>query len=271
MIFIASGHIGTTQPLDHPRFCFHKWPGTYTASASADGADTAWLGDGETWSQWQAGSGDGSVTLTFSEARSIDYIGIAAHTLDLAGSVVTVLVDTGAGLANVPGLVGLTIPDDGSILFLLGPVDVTGVRLSFVDGTAPIIGVLQAGLSMELPRRSTYTALPISESEQTAYRTAQSLRGQVLGRAVESAELAFDVSIQNLPEDWRLATGVNSWQAFTAHVRDVGPFFVATRPSRYPEDVAYGVANERPRFNRARPNREIAGEVDLTFQGYKRA
>jgi hypothetical protein len=88
---------------------------------------------------------------------------------------------------------------------------------------------------------------------------------------VESAELAFDVSIQNLPEDWRLATGVNSWQAFTAHVRDVGPFFVATRPSRYPEDVAYGVANERPRFNRARPNREIAGEVDLTFQGYKRA
>lgn len=271
MIFIASGHVGTTQPLDHPRFCFHKWSGAYAASASAAGADPAWLGDGETWSQWQAGSGSGSVTLTFPAARAIDYIGIAAHDLDLAGSVVSVLIDTGAGLANVPGLVDITVPDDGAILFLLGPVDVTSVRISFTTGTAPIIGVLQAGLSMDLPRRSTYTALPISESEQTAFRTAQSVRGQVLGRSVESAELGFDVTIQHLPEAWRLEAGVNSWQAFTAHVRDIGPFFVATRPIRYPDDVAYGVANERPRFNRTRPNREISGEVGLNFQGYKRA
>lgn len=271
MIYIASDHIGTEYPLDHPRFCFHKWGGTYNAFTAA-GADVDWLADGETWSQWKGGNATPAITITFSETRTIDYIGIAAHDLDLQNATLRVLIDPGTGFETVPGLENVEVEDDGAILFLVGPVDVDAVRVNIIAGdAAPVIGVLQAGLSMELPRRATYTALPISESEQTRYRTTQSVKGQVLGRAVEAAELAFSIDIANLSEDWRQATGIASWQAFTDHVRDTGPFFVASRPSRYPEDVAYGVADERPRFNRERPNRNISGSVSLNFLGYKRA
>jgi hypothetical protein len=53
-------------------------------------------------------------------------------------------------------------------------------------------------------------------------------------------------------------------------VRNVGPMFIATRPSRYRDDVAYGVMTERPRFNRSIPNHNIAGTVAMNFKGYKR-
>lgn len=271
MIYIAQNHTGINYALDHPRFCFEKAGGTYTATSTADGADVSWLGDGETWSQWMAGSGTVTVTQTFSASREVDYVGIAAHDLDLAGSTIALEIDTGSGFAVVPGLSGIEPSDDSAILFLIEPTEADAVRLVVTAGTAPKIGVMQAGSSLELPRKATYTALPISESEQTTYRTAQSIKGQVLGRAVEAAELGFGIDLANLSETWRASDGAVSWKAFTAHVRDVGPFFVASRPLRYSDDVAYGVANERPRFDRAIANRNISGTVSLNFLGYKRA
>lgn len=270
MIYIASGHIGAEYALDHPRFAFHKWAASYAASSTAAGADVAWLGDGETWSQWRAGSQNATVTLTYSEARAVSYVGIAAHDLDLAGSTITLQVNAGEGFANVPGLVDLPVADDSAILLLLAPIDVLGVRIVISGSNAATIGVLQAGISMELPRRCTYTALPISESDQTTYQHTQSIKGNILGTSVEAAELSFGISVSHLSEDWRAASGVASWKALTVHVRNGDPLFVASRPSGYADDVAYGVAAERPRFNRAIPNRNISGQFELQFLGYKR-
>lgn len=270
MIYIQSGNVGTDYALDHPRLCFHKWDATVTATNSADGADATWLDDGETWSQWEAGSSTVTVTLTYSETRAITYVGIAAHTLDLAGSTITLEIDTGAGFAEVPGLVDLEPTDDSAILFLLSPVDVDAVRLVVTGDSAPKIAVMQAGLEMAMPRRSTFTALPISESEQVRLRHAKSVKGQVLGTSVEAAELGFDVEVAHLSEEWREASGDASWQALTAHTREGNPLFVATKPSKYADDVAYGVLTERARFNRAIPNKAISGQVALSFMGYKR-
>lgn len=270
MIYIASNHIGTEYALDHPRFCFQKWAGTYAASNTAAGADVDWLGNGNSWTQWRAANGEVTVTQTFATARTVSYVGIAVHDLDLAGAKVTLRIDTGSGFEIVPGLQGIQPTDDSAILFLIGPVDVVGVRLVIFEGTAPSIGIFQSGLAMELPRRSTYTALPISESEQTTYRHTQSIKGNVLDTTIEAAELRFGVSVSNLSEEWRETSGVNSWKAFTDHVRNAGSMFVATRPIGYADDVAFGVATERPRFNRAIPNRNISGEIELNFLGYKR-
>lgn len=270
MIYIETDFIGIDEPLTHPRFAFHKRAATYTATNSASGADVAWLGDGETWSQWTAGSASVTVTMTFSGTRAIDYVGIAAHDFDLAGSTINLQIDTGSGFATVAGL-GSVQPTDGSdILFLISPVNADAVRIVVTGSSAPSMAVFQAGKVMELPRLTTYTALPISESEQTSYRTARSIRGQILSAVIESAELNFSIDIQHLSETWRRASGVASWGAFIDHVRTVGPFFVASRPSAYPEDVAYGRATERPRFNRAIPNANVAGEFTVQFQGYKR-
>lgn len=271
MIYFGAGHVGTSQsPLDHPRICFHKWPATVTATSTSPGTNTAWVMDGQTYNKWRAGSGNGSITLTFSDARNVNYIGIAAHDFDLAGSTLSVQVNTGSGFENVIGLASVVPGDDSAILCLIGPVLATAVRIVFAGPTAPRIGVLQAGLSMNFPRQCTYAALPISESEQTTYRLVQSIRGEVLGRIVEAAELGFTVDIANLSEAFRQDDGIVSWPALTKHVRDVGPMFIATRSGRYRDDVAYGVMTERPRFNRSIPNYAISGTVSMNFKGYKR-
>lgn len=270
MIYLETDFVGIAEPLTHPRFCFHKRNATYTATNSASGANVAWLGDGETWSQWQAANASVTVTMTFPGARMISYVGIAAHDFDLAGSTLNLQINTGSGFSTVPGLGSVQPDDDGAILFLFGQVSATAVRIVVSGSSAPSMSVFQAGLVMELPRLSTYTATPISESEKVRYRSAQSVRGQVLSRLVEAAELSFTIDIAHLSEEWRVASGATSWKAFLAHMRDAGPFFVATRPVSYPDDVAYGVAAERPRFERQIANARLAGAVSLNFQGYKR-
>lgn len=263
---IAPSHIGLNYPLDHPRICYHKPETTVTASSSAPGADPAWLNDGETWSVWKSGGSTVTIDLTFSASTDISYIGIAAHNLDLTGSAVEVLIDTGSGFAasSVPDH---TPQDDSAILFLFDPVTADAVRLSITGTSAPEIAVAQAGLAMELPRRATYTGLPISESEQTTYRNNKSVRGGILTRTIQGAELSFDMQIANLSEEWRRGA---DWQNFVDHVRNTGPFFICPRAIRYPEDLAYAVATSRPRFERSTPNHRISGQFSLQCVGHKR-
>lgn len=271
MIYFGAGQWGSpSSPLDHPRICFHKWPATVSASSTSPGTDTAWVMDGQTYNKWRAGAASGSITLTFPEAQCVTYIGIAAHEFDLAGSTISVQADSGSGFVDIAGLTGIAPTDDSAILCLVALASASAVRIVFNGTSAPRIGVLQAGLSMNFPRQCTYTAMPISESEQTTHRFVQSIRGEVLGRIVEAAELGFTVEIANLSEDFRSADGVVSWPALTKHVRDEGPMFIATRSSRYRDDVAYGVMIERPRFNRTVPNHAISGTVSMSFKGYKR-
>lgn len=278
---IAPSHIGLNYPLDHPRICYQKPETTVTASSSAPGADPAWLDDGETWSVWKSGGTPdpnlGSfgvlrdhVDLTFSEPNDISYIGIAAHNLDLIqgeglSSTVWVYFDTGSGFGDP---VFESKPnDDSAILFLFDPITVEAVRIQFLTFSEPEIAVAQAGLAMELPRRATYTGLPISESEQTTYRNNKSVRGGILTRTIQGAELSFDMQIANLSEEWRRG---DDWKNFVEHVRNTGPFFICPRAIKYPEDIAYAVATDRPKFERSIPNHRVSGQFSLQCVGYKR-
>lgn len=270
-VVLGTGFDGVAQPVDNPRLCFDKHAATATATASASGADPAWVTDGETWSIWEAGSAAESLTLAFGSAVAIDYVGIAAHNLGSTSASVQIRFQmTSGGSFDIPSDIGLHDPtDDGAILFLFEPRTVLGVRLVFSGGTAsPQIAVAQAGEALELPRKAVYTALPIPESKQIRYRHQQSIRGDVLGRAVEGADLQFSVTINNLPETFREAAGDITWRGFVEHVESVGPFFVATKPDSYPDDVAYARCSEQPRFDRARANRTLSGDVTLQCMGY---
>lgn len=119
-----------------------------------------------------------------------------------------------------------------------------------------------------MPQLSVFTGLPISESKQVRYRHQQSIKGDVLGRAVEGADLRFDLTVQNLPETFRAASGDVTWKGFINHVDNTGPFFIAAKPSSYPDDVAYARAMERPRFNRERANLNNSGAVTFQCMGY---
>jgi len=260
-VVIQSGFTGIAEPIDQPRICFDTHTATPTATSTATGADVAWLVDGETWSVWEGGSTSQTVTLTFSSAAT-SYAAIAAHNLGSTGATVS----CAAGGVTVGSI---SPDDDGAIVFLFGSTTVTTVAFTISGGSAaPQIAVAQAGEVLEMPQLSVFTGLPISESKQVRYRHQQSIRGDVLGRAVEGADLRFDLTVQNLPETFRAASGDVTWKGFINHVDNTGPFFIAAKPSSYPDDVAYARAMERPRFNRERANLNNSGAVTFQCMGY---
>ncbi|MDF1853590.1 MAG: hypothetical protein P1U85_22330 [Verrucomicrobiales bacterium] len=260
-VVIQSGFTGIAEPIDQPRICFDTHTATPTATSTATGADVAWLVDGETWSVWEGGSTSQTVTLTFSSAAT-SYAAIAAHNLGSTGATVTCR----AGGVTVGSI---SPDDDGAIVFLFGSTTVTTVAFTISGGSAaPQIAVAQAGEVLEMPQLSVFTGLPISESKQVRYRHQQSIRGDVLGRAVEGADLRFDLTVQNLPETFRAASGDVTWKGFINHVDNTGPFFIAAKPFSYPDDVAYARAMERPRFNRERANLNNSGAVTFQCMGY---
>jgi len=260
-VVIQSGFTGIAEPIDQPRICFDTHTATPTATSTATGSDVTWLVDGETWSVWEGGSTSQTVTLTFSSAAT-SYAAIAAHNLGSTGATVS----CAAGGVTVGSI---SPDDDGAIVFLFGSTTVTTVAFTISGGSAaPQIAVAQAGEVLEMPQLSVFTGLPISESKQVRYRHQQSIRGDVLGRAVEGADLRFDLTVQNLPETFRAASGDVTWKGFINHVDNTGPFFIAAKPSSYPDDVAYARAVERPRFNRERANLNNSGTVTFQCMGY---
>lgn len=261
---------GTYTDGAYPHICHVANGGTLTASSSASGTDSDWLLDGETWSIWECGGTVGALSLYFgSTALPVDYIALGAHTFGSSGQTVTpsfMLTDGGPYTAAAD--VAANAPDDDSALMWLFPErDVYGVRLDFTGSVAPTAAVFSVGTSLVFPRRSVFTGLPISESDQTTYKHQRSLRGDVLQRTVEGSHLEFDMTIRNLSEDFRRSV---AWQDLIAHVNGTGTgaAFIVPKPSGYPEDIAYATMTERPRFNRAKSNAAISGEVSFGCVGY---
>ena len=258
-VVVRTGFSGLNQPINQPRIGYEAPDATATATSSASGYDPNWVTDGETWSVWRAGSASSTLTVSFA-SQVVSYAGLAAHNLGSIGATVT---------CKVGGLVigSLSPQDDSAIMFLFFARETTNVSFEITGGVAAV-AVAQAGRVLEMPRLSVFTGLPISESKQVSYRHQQSIRGDVLGRAVEGAELAFELTINNLPETFREAAGAVSWKGLLRHIDRTGPFFIAAKPVSYPDDVAYVQATERPRFSRETPNRLLSGSVTFNCKGY---
>jgi hypothetical protein len=269
-VVIQSGFTGNAQPIDQPRICFDKHTATAAASGTASGYDPALVTDGETWSLWRASTFTSTLTITFASNQSTNYAALGAHNLGSGSSDVQLQTSTdGSTFVNATGISSHSPTDDSAIVWLFETASLRAIRFSFSGGfLPPTIGVAQAGEVLEMPQLSVFTGLPISESKQVRYRHQQSITGDVLGRAVEGADLRFDMTVQNLPETFRAAAGDITWKGFINHVDNTGPFFIAAKPESYPDDVAYARATERPRFNRERPNLNNSGAVTFQCMGY---
>ena len=255
-VVIASGFEGIVEPIDNPRIGFDAPVSEGTASSSADGYDPNWAADGETWSVWEAGGNTSSLTISF-PSQTISYAGIAAHNLASIGGSVS---------CSAGGSISPT--DNDAVMFLFAPQTASSVTFTFSGGGPARVAVARAGAVLEMPRPSVYLGTPISQSRQVTYRHQRSIRGDILGRAVEGAQKNFEFTTNNLPETFRESTDVASWNGFLRHIDNVGPFFIAAKPLSYPDDVAYVQAAERPRFTRETPNRALSGSITISCTGY---
>lgn len=268
---IQTGFLGNTYDINNPRIGFDAHSATGTATSSATGADPDWVTDGETWTVWEGGNTSATLTITFPSSYATGYVGLAAHNLGSTGASVTLQTSTDGGSFTTPtGLSAHEPQDDSAIMWLFATTNLRAVRFVISGGSlAPQVAVAQAGEVLEVPQRSVFTELPISESEMVTYRHQQSVTGDVLGRAVLGSMLEFTLTINNLAETFRGALGDITWTGFRTHVKTVGPFFIATKPLKYPDDVAYARCKEHPKFERNRPNAKLSGSVSLECMGYR--
>ena len=265
-VVLQNGFIGIEQGLNNPRLCWRKVAGTVTASTEAEGFDAKFAYAEELVNAWRPTAVPADWTVTFADDAPVSYVGIGAHTIGSSGATVKAQVPDGSGGWNdVPGCVA-TPSDDAAILFLLSVQDVGAVRVVVSEAIAEI-GYILTGQATEIPRLAQFTGLPITESQQVEYRDNTSMTGKPLGRTLQRDGLEFTVEIENLPETFR----ATEWAAFRQAMERGGRqfFFYAPKPEKYPDEVALAWQRQPSPFERAIPNKNISGAINMTCGGYR--
>jgi hypothetical protein len=158
-------------------------------------------------------------------------------------------------------------------MFLIEPRTLDAIRLRIADpggASLPTIGHVRAHRVLEWPQRAQFTGLPITEARQIEYEFNQSQTGEWLGQTTKRRGLAFNVTIDNLSEAFSADTGPTGYRSFRDHADAGQPFFVATRPSKYPDEVAYCFADSLIESERVTPNFRISRSVTMSLRGYQR-
>lgn len=248
-----------------PHIGWERITGTISASTEASGYEASRAGTVETFDGWQPTSLPATWEIDVGSSVDVTYCGIAAHDLGTNGCTVVVGYWDGSAWQ---GVVNETPSDDTAIFFLITSQAATKWRVRITGtGSMPTLGHIAFGEVLVVPRRATYLGTPLDETEVVTYRQNLSETGELLGRNVEGNGLEFQVSIDNLSEDFRLG----DWRLFKQHC-DSGDqtFFIAPKPASYPGEVAYAWCTESPRVSREIANERVTGSVTLQCRGYRK-
>ena len=206
--------LSPAYPMTHARIGWHSYD--YTASgAIADATNIA------NTTTYDTSAFTGLVTLTFSSSKAVDYVGILSKTET------TVSITCGTKSYSVTLY-------KGANMFLFDEQTVSSLTISC---TATIAHV-KAGLTLDM-QRSVYGGLsPIKLSRKTSVRPNLSETGQFLGSTVKRVGYGSSIDFQNLTADWYRS----DFEPFVNSVPMASPFFIAWRPSSFPDEVVYAWA-----------------------------
>ncbi len=174
-------------------------------------------------------------SLTFDARRSVpvNYLGIAAHNLGTNGVTVALLSSPDnivftKEIEFVPG-------SDRAIMVLIGLKERRYWRVTLdnvIFGT--FLSVVYIGRALEMQRAIYGGHSPILLSRITAVRPTVSETGQWLGRSIIRKGFRTDFAWKHLTPDWYRS----NFDPFVQLARKI-PFFIAWRPARFPDEVAY--------------------------------
>ena len=262
-VILQPGFVGLEYPLDHPRVGWRSVGSTAIAGDAAAGFPAANALDPRTALGWRPDDATGWIGVDAGASVPASYCGIAGHDLGSRNATVRVQRWTGSEWADVIG--ATEIEDNSALLFLFAPVDATQFRL-LIDSAdaAPRIGHIRFGLVTEIPRLAGYGGtVPISESRRYEYDTLRANNGAFLGRSIVSTSLQFQIGVQHVSEDWRRT----EWAALRDHANTGGAtFFIADRPIKYPDDVAYAWSNSALTAERNIPNKRVSIDFVLNCE-----
>lgn len=221
-------------PLKNPRILYETVTSGASVSAT-DGSNPNYSLTPNTWERWIF-DGTQSITITFASSQLIDSVGIGAA--QLAGKVVLVEyseTDTGAFIE-----MQTQIGKNGAMLFLTdGYTGFQGytarrVRITCTGVGAGSIGVIYAGVALQVSQSIYGSVSPIPLSRVTQYSNSRTESGEWIGRSIKSQGFTGQIKFDKLFVDWYR----QYFDPFVAAAIEK-PFFFSWRPDDYPDEAVY--------------------------------
>jgi len=170
----------------------------------------------------------------------INYIAIAAHNLTGDTLLIQTAETVGGALTSVASVL---FPNDRPVMVRFDTRAVQEVAITATYSADKEIGVIYAGISLDMPRALYGGHTPLALAQQTSYQSTESETGQFLGRTITRQGLKSSFSWQFLDPDFYR----DVFQVFVLSAR-VRPFFIMWRPDFYSLEVSYGhtIADIKP-------------------------
>lgn len=224
-------------PLSNPRILYQSVLGDSTSAGG--GVNRLGMLNPSTWDRWTFTASSGATLVaefTLPSNQSVDCAAIAAHNIADIGANVRLDYSTTTGGAWVEFASSASpINNNAIMVFLESPISVRRIRVRISGGSGSgYIGVLSAGLALQMQHPIYGGVNPITLNRVTDYFNNRSESGEWLGRQIRRRGLQSSVSFDRLTAPWYR-------QYFDPFVRAAreAPFFFAWRPSDYPAEVAY--------------------------------
>ena len=216
-------------PMTHARILYTPATGTATASSAVEGFEAALALNPDTYSYWLPSAMPATWAVDFGSSKAVDAVGIAAHSL--AGQ--TVAVDTWNGTAWVEQVPAFAVTDNGPLLMLFAEVTTAKVQIR-VTGTAQPVGVVYAGKALVMPQKAYVGLGQINLKRRTEFKINQTEGGNWAGRSIARVSLIAGYQWAHITDAFYLV----NVEPFSLSARQY-PFFLAARPSGYPEETTY--------------------------------
>lgn len=232
MIKIQTG-FNPAIPLNHSRIGHQTYTrtGTATASTAQTGFPASAPLNSLTYEFWRPSAMPATWTLNAGSSVSVNYIGIAAHTL--GSSNCDVLIQSSNDNLTWTTIDSISPDNDSPIMFLFQGISAQYFRLN-ITGSIFSIGVIYVGSTLDMIRPCYGGLTPISLSRDTVIRPTRSEGGQWLGRTVIRSGSSMKIGYTNLDNNWVRTSFRNFINDAVTY-----PFFFAWRPDNYPEDIGY--------------------------------
>lgn len=231
MISTAFYTVATNEPLTHARILYAPIGGTVTG----DGTNPAYALNNYTSQRWQLNPGPQSWNVSTPEPAKVDCLFIAAH--NLAGKSIQIQTSDTAG--GTPVTRATIAPQDASTICVLFndrsfPWTVSEFRLVVNDGTDVAIGVIRAGLALQMPIPIYGGHKPLNLNRVTEGQQQFSETGQWLGRILKRRAVTTTYEWDYLKADWYDA----NFEPF-ARTLPLNPFCIAGNPAKIGSDVGF--------------------------------
>ena len=240
-IIITPGYVLSAGGQEnHPHIGYHTWvrdrtiDDIFVSSETDTGPRDAILRP-DTHEYWQGDTLPATLTVDMGQARAVDYVGIAGHTIGSSGA--SVKVEYSDDNSNWTDFASELAPvTDAPILFLDTSATHRFWRITLSgSGTVPLIAALYIG-EILVAQRSIYGGhSPALLSRNTKLSQNMSDGGQFLGQYVRRKGVEGNISLKNLTASWYRT----HFDPFVQSARQY-PFFFAWRPVDKPLEIAFG-------------------------------